>query len=288
MPIYNDGISELRGGIAGECENIKEDISYGPLTVTSLVDTGTLHVDGAATLASVVCEGTLQSAGKLTVDHIGEYTGSHNIVCDNVVQLVTGIVPDANDGAYLGTSALGFSDLFLASGAVIDFGNGNVTLTHSGSSALILSDGTHFEVDYIDEAEAAHGITFGHKVNMDHIGEATGSHNVVVDNVADLSAGFKAFGAEALKVWTYSHTITAGEITAGEVNITVTAVTLAKVRGIVMSYWKNADSRLFTQIGDYAGYLDKGYMTSTTNLFVSFTAGTAANDAIYVTIIEAI
>lgn len=39
--------------------------------------------------------------------------------------------PAANDGVALGTTALMFSDLFLASGAVINFNNGDVTLTHS-------------------------------------------------------------------------------------------------------------------------------------------------------------
>jgi hypothetical protein len=85
MPIYNDGISELRGGIAGECENIKEDISYGPLTVTSLVDTGTLHVDGAATLASCICEGNL-TIGGATVE-----TGS-----TNNLSIANGTAPDAH------------------------------------------------------------------------------------------------------------------------------------------------------------------------------------------------
>lgn len=46
----------------------------------------------------------------------------------------TGIVPDANDGAYLGQSGTGFSDLFLADGAVINVNAGNSTLT--GGSAL--------------------------------------------------------------------------------------------------------------------------------------------------------
>lgn len=43
----------------------------------------------------------------------------------------TSLVPDANDGAVLGAAATAFSDLFLASGAVIGFANGNYTLTHS-------------------------------------------------------------------------------------------------------------------------------------------------------------
>jgi len=39
--------------------------------------------------------------------------------------------PTTNDGAALGTGSLSFSDLFLANGAVVNFNNGNVVLTHS-------------------------------------------------------------------------------------------------------------------------------------------------------------
>lgn len=41
------------------------------------------------------------------------------------------IIPGSNDSAALGTSAISWSDLFLASGGVINFNNGNYTLTHS-------------------------------------------------------------------------------------------------------------------------------------------------------------
>lgn len=43
------------------------------------------------------------------------------------------IVPSANDGAALGTTTLSFSDIFLASGAVVNFSNGDVTVTHSSN-----------------------------------------------------------------------------------------------------------------------------------------------------------
>jgi len=39
--------------------------------------------------------------------------------------------PVSNDGVPLGTSSLSWADLFLASGGVINFANGNATLTHS-------------------------------------------------------------------------------------------------------------------------------------------------------------
>lgn len=45
--------------------------------------------------------------------------------------------PAANDLISLGTATLSYSDLFLASGGVINWNNGNVTLTHaSGNLSL--------------------------------------------------------------------------------------------------------------------------------------------------------
>lgn len=52
----------------------------------------------------------------------------------------TGFMPDANDGAYLGQSGTAFSDLFLASGALIDFAAGNAVITHS-SGIITVSTG---------------------------------------------------------------------------------------------------------------------------------------------------
>lgn len=45
----------------------------------------------------------------------------------------TGVVPDANDGAYLGQAGTAFSDLFLAEGGVINWDSGDVTITQTGS-----------------------------------------------------------------------------------------------------------------------------------------------------------
>jgi len=60
-------------------------------------------------------------------------------ITGTTITINTGLVPDANDGAYLGQAATAFSDLFLASGAVIGFANGDVLITHS-SGTLTISD----------------------------------------------------------------------------------------------------------------------------------------------------
>jgi hypothetical protein len=48
--------------------------------------------------------------------------------------LTTNVRPSANDGGALGTGTLAYSDLFLASGGVINFNNGDYTLTHSAGA----------------------------------------------------------------------------------------------------------------------------------------------------------
>ena len=56
------------------------------------------------------------------------------------ITATTAVVPDASDGAALGTTALEWSDLFLADGAVINFGDDqDVTLTHVADAGLMFN-----------------------------------------------------------------------------------------------------------------------------------------------------
>jgi len=94
--------------------------------------------------------------------------------------LITGLlttsgnhVPASNDGGALGTSSLGWSDLFLATGAVVNFANGDVTISHStntltfggATSGYIFTDGpmntaTTISVGAATPAATGAGITF--------------------------------------------------------------------------------------------------------------------------------
>ena len=49
--------------------------------------------------------------------------------------------PNANDGLGLGNSGTGFSDLYLASGGVIDFNAGDVVFTHSSDTLTLSGSG---------------------------------------------------------------------------------------------------------------------------------------------------
>lgn len=54
------------------------------------------------------------------------------------------IIPVTNDDAALGSAAVSFADLFLATGGVVNFNNGNMTLTHAANN--ITAGGGDFRV----------------------------------------------------------------------------------------------------------------------------------------------
>lgn len=61
-------------------------------------------------------------------------TGSGALVFATSPGFTTAANPISNDGAALGTTALGWADLFLADGGVVNWGNGGVTVTHTAAS----------------------------------------------------------------------------------------------------------------------------------------------------------
>ena len=74
----------------------------------------------------------------ITIDDSNNVSGMGTLGC-GAITVQTGIVPDAQDEAYLGTSSLQFSDLFLADAAVISFGDTNeIKLTHIRDQGLTL------------------------------------------------------------------------------------------------------------------------------------------------------
>ena len=91
--------------------------------------TGVIKVDdiqdaGANSIVSSNGSGTLT---------LGSFTAPN-------ITASTAILPDASDGAAIGSASLEWSDLFLADGAVINFGDDQeVTLTHVADTGLLLS-----------------------------------------------------------------------------------------------------------------------------------------------------
>lgn len=75
---------------------------------------------------------TSPSAANLAALVTGD-TGTGNLVFATSPSFTTDIRPVSNDGASLGISGTAWSDLFLASGGVINWAAGDVTVTHSSN-----------------------------------------------------------------------------------------------------------------------------------------------------------
>ncbi len=100
------------------------------------------HVDNA--IAFVDAEGDVKLSANLTYDGSAALAVTGSVTATTTMQgttitATTAFVPDASDGAALGTSALQFSDLFLADAAVIGLGDDqDVTITHVADSGITI------------------------------------------------------------------------------------------------------------------------------------------------------
>jgi hypothetical protein len=99
------------------------------------------------TATTSVKPGTLVLAAGSVTDTSGAIGfGNENLsttgtLASGVLTVTGAILPNANDGGALGVSGTAWSDLFLASGSVINFNAGDVTLTHSANT-LTVAGGT--------------------------------------------------------------------------------------------------------------------------------------------------
>jgi hypothetical protein len=133
----------------------------------------------------------------------------------------TSILPDENDGAAIGSATVSWSDLFLASGAVINFNNGDVTLTHSSNTLAF--------------GGASSGYTFSAAVTpASNDSAALGSASVSWSDLFLASTGVINFNNGDVTLTHSSNTLTlAGGNFVITGNIAVTDTALAAVAGRV-------------------------------------------------------
>ena len=142
--------------------------------------------------------------------------GGANTALSNLaaVAINTSLLPGLNDGAALGGGTLAFSDVFLASGGVINFNNANYTITHSAGDlafsgiVTLPNNGLH-----ILDTNASHDLII-----------AVGS-NLTADRIFTVTTG------DAARTLSMSGNITtaANFTTAGANNLTLTTTGVTNV-----------------------------------------------------------
>ena len=117
------------------------DLGTASLEFKDMFIDGTAHIDTLDVDVNATVAGTLGVTGALTGTNI---TAS------------TAFLPDASDGASLGTTSLEFSDLYLADGAVIGLGDDqDVTLTHVADTGVLLNSTN--KIQFNDASQFIHG-----------------------------------------------------------------------------------------------------------------------------------
>jgi hypothetical protein len=217
--------------------------------------------DGAALgSATVSWSDVFLASGAVLNFNNGNYTATHSagtLTFSGGSSWGGALLPTADDGAALGSTTKEWSDLFVASGAVLNFNNGNYTVTHS--AGLLTFSGAVLSSSSIKSSSATAGIGYatgaGGSVSQATskstgvtLNTATGQ---ITMNAAALAASTtvsfvltsSAIGSNDLLVLNHIFGGTAGSYTlnartgAGSATIDVRNVSLGSLsEGIVISY----------------------------------------------------
>ena len=155
----------------------------------------------------------------------------------------TGHVIPGTDGAYdLGSSALGFNDLHLGSGGIINLDGGDVTLTHSAGTLTYGGDG-------------AVSVAFGANVDLQFTG-GTGTNEIVLANGLADALSITDGSADVIAISTAGGTNTVaitGDLTVSGTIAADTAAVATTVTITDNEDTNEANAIIFTSGGDVDG-----------------------------------
>lgn len=125
--------------------------SSGGYGINSTVSNANIYVDGAAGYWAGNSSGNVNANVVISV-LVGQ---------SGVLSFGASPRPIANDGAALGTASLSWSDLFLASGGVINWNNGDVTITHAANALAFAGASVGYTFDALVSPAANDGAPLG-------------------------------------------------------------------------------------------------------------------------------
>jgi len=139
-------VNGIIGNIGVTAGQVPMGDSGGDLVASSISDDGTTATvdEDFEVTGDTALDGNLDVTGDAAVGGDATVTGTLDVTgivtTTAATNLGAEIAPTSNDGVALGDATHNFSDLFLASGALINYANGNMVLTHS-SGILTASTG---------------------------------------------------------------------------------------------------------------------------------------------------
>ena len=210
------------------------------------------------------------------------------------------VVPQNTDGGSLGTTSLNWSDLFLDSGAVINFDSGDVTLTHAAGKLTFGGDGA-VELDFnnheMTNVDIDSGAIDGTAINNSVIGgstpaagsfttiaasnDITANGNIVGDGATNLTSMGDFTSTKVNGVISGSSTSTGsfGHLMVGGGDFSSASLASAIEANAVTTYTNATDNRVVTSTGAGGINGEANLTFDGNNLLIGSTGKLYLNDA---------
>ena len=205
------------------------------------------------------------------------------------------VVPQNTDGGSLGTTSLNWSDLFLDSGAVINFDSGDVTLTHAAGKLTFGGDGAveldfnNHEMTNVDiDSGAIDGVVIGGNsaaagsfTTIAASNDITANGNIVGDGATNLTSMGDFTSTKVNGVISGSSTSTGsfGHLMVGGGDFSSASLASAIEANAVTTYTNATDNRVVTSTGAGGINGEANLTFDGNNLLIGSTGKLYLNDA---------
>ncbi len=212
-------------GTVGTATVVASGDRLGMINFVGAQQTGTFATQNVAASISAYVDGTVTSGagadmpGRIVFSTSADSSGTPT---DRIIIDSAGVMkPATNDGVALGTTALSYADLFLATGGVINWAAGDATLTHS--TGLITSNVSISALNFnvTGATVPANGIYLGSASNIYFAAGSTGRMRLSSAALAPVTDDGITLGTATLE-WSDLFLASGGVINWANGNMTMT------------------------------------------------------------------